>query len=204
MWISAVLIASAVALWVLSILLRIAAGGLRKTNRDADVAIILGAALTEAHEVTDVFRERLKHGIQMYHNKRVRTLIITGGVGDGKNVSEAMAGKQFAIRAGVPADKVLIEEHSKTTFQNLYYARELMIENSLKTALIISDPTHMARAMMMCAYIGINAHPSPRPVNATLSGDAVRGRSALRELVSYLGFVVGSVFFLPEENPGRF
>ena len=204
MWISAVLIASALALWILSVALRIAAGGIRKTNRDADAAIILGAAVDDKGMVSDVFRERLKHGIQMYHNKRVRMILITGGVGDGKDVSEAAVGRQFAIKAGVPPDKILTEDASRTTFQNLYFAREIMLQNSLKTALIVSDPTHMARAMMMCSYIGITAYPAPRPVNATLAGDAVRGRSVIREMVSYLGFVIGCLFFLPEENPNRF
>lgn len=56
--------------------------------------------------------------------------------------------KQYLLKEGIPENAVLLEEQSAITQENLEYSLKIMNENNLKTALIISDPYHMKRAML--------------------------------------------------------
>ena len=129
-------------------------------TQQADVAIVLGCAVEDG-EPSPVFRERILHGIQLYHNGYVKNLIFTGGVGQDDEISEAQAAKKLALEWGVPEECIFIEEKSRITEQNLEYAQEIMEENQLETALLVSDPLHMKRAMLMAKDYGVTAYSSP-------------------------------------------
>ncbi|MBE6813403.1 MAG: YdcF family protein [Ruminococcaceae bacterium] len=130
----------------------------------ADVAIVLGAGATD-DAVSPVFRERINHGIWLYENGFVDFLIFTGGVGEGNTKSDSLVAKEYALLQDVPADVILIEEKSTITEENLAYTKEIMDENSFKTAIIVSDPLHMKRAMLMAKDYGIDGYSSPTPTS---------------------------------------
>ena len=124
------------------------------------VAIVLGAA-TENGEVSPVYRERINHGIWLYNQGYVEYLILTGGTGAGNATSDAVAAKEYAIDMGIPEDSIFIEEHSTITEENLQNAKIIMDENAWSSAIIVSDPLHMKRAMLMAKDFGIEAYSSP-------------------------------------------
>lgn len=128
----------------------------------SEVAIVLGAA-TSNGKVSPVYQERINHGIWLYENGYVKYLIFTGGFGEGNAESDAFAAKQYAVSQGVPEEIIFIEEKSTITEENLEQSKLIMDENSFKTAIIVSDPLHMKRAMLMAKDYGITAYPSPTP-----------------------------------------
>ena len=127
---------------------------------NSDVAIVLGAG-TSNGEVSPVYRERINHGIWLYENDYVDYLILTGGIGEGNNASDAYIAKQYALSKSVPEQVIFIEEKSTITEENLENAKAIMDENSFDTAIIVSDPLHMKRAMLMADDYGIDACSSP-------------------------------------------
>lgn len=158
----------------------------------SDVAIVLGAG-TWKGEVSPVYRERINHGIWLYQNGYVEYLILTGGVGEGNTVSDAAAAKAYALSQGVPEDVILIEEKSTITEENLFYAKALMDELSLRSAIIVSDPLHMKRAMLMASDYGIDACSSPTPTTMYRSLKTQIPFLA-REEFFYLGYLVVRIF----------
>lgn len=161
-------------------------------TQKADAAIILGAAV-ENGTPTPVFRERINHGINLYQQGYVNYLIFTGGIGDGDSISEAQAGKDYAISMGIPANVILIEEESHITEENLENANALMEQNDLKTALIVSDPLHMKRAMLMAKDYGITAYASPTKTTMYQSAKTKLPFLA-REIVMYIGYGFVRIF----------
>lgn len=131
-------------------------------KKTADAAIILGAAAWYKRP-SPVFQERIRHGLWLYKNGYVRKLILTGGKSKNAPFSEAYVARRYAIKQNIPADDILIEEQSQTTRENLLNALAIMKKNGLKTALIVSDPMHMKRAMQIAADIGLTAWSSPTP-----------------------------------------
>ena len=131
-----------------------------------DAAIVLGAGTWDG-EVSAVYRERINHGIWLYENGYVDYLILTGGFGEGNQISDAQAAKGYAISQAVPEDAILIEEKSTITEENLAFSKEIMDAHDLHTAIIVSDPLHMKRAMVMAKDYGITAFSSPTPPPCT-------------------------------------
>ena len=171
-----------IALWLIAVGVGIVNYGKTDEKCSCEVAIVLGAA-TESGEVSPVYRERINHGIWLYQNQYVDHLIFTGGVGEGNTQSDAFAAKEYAVEKGIPAEAIFLEERSTITEENLKYAKEIMEENSWNTALIVSDPLHMKRAMLMAKDFGIESYSSPTPT------------SMYRSLKTKLPFLVREEFF---------
>jgi uncharacterized SAM-binding protein YcdF (DUF218 family) len=136
--------------------------GNSSNNIKADAAIVLGAAVW-GEEPSPVFRERINHAINLYKNGSVKTLIFTGGVGESHEPAEAIVGKNYALAQQVKAGDIFTETQSRTTHQNLKNALEVAKAHQLTKFLIVSDPLHMKRAVLMARGLRMDAHPSPTP-----------------------------------------
>jgi uncharacterized SAM-binding protein YcdF (DUF218 family) len=128
----------------------------------ADCAIVLGAAVYNSMP-SPVFKERIKHAIDLYQQGIVSKIIFTGGVGDKANFAESDVAANFSIRAGVLKQDILTESVSHTTQENLHQAKILMQKHVLNSAIIVSDPLHLKRASIMAEDLGISAHYSSTP-----------------------------------------
>ena len=148
----------------------------------SDCIIILGAAV-QGTTPSPVFEERIRHGIDLYGAGFAPKLLFTGGVGKGQKFSEGSVGRSIATQQSVPVVDILIEERSRTTQQNLSEARSVMQKHSLKSAIIVSDPLHMKRAMMMADGLDMDAVSSPTPT------------TRYRSLQAKLGFLVRELYF---------
>ena len=126
----------------------------------SDVAIVLGAA-TFNDQVSPVFRERINHALYLYNNGIVKKVIFTGGFGQGQSKSDSQRAREYAIAEGLPDSDILIEESSRYTIENLSESKSLMDALHFQTALIVSDPLHMKRAIALAEKMNINCKPSP-------------------------------------------
>lgn len=128
----------------------------------ADAAIVLGAAVW-GDEPSPVFAERINHGIWLYENGYVDKIIFTGGVGAAGGLSEAFVAQQYAIANMVAPEHIFIEELSTITQENFLYATAIVEAQKMSRVIIVSDPLHMRRAMLMAKDHGLNAYSSPTP-----------------------------------------
>ena len=157
-------------------------------NVHADAAIVLGAAMW-GEELSPVFRERINHALDLYRSGKVRKIIFTGGQGNNDEPTESSAARRYAVERGIPAEGILIEESSHTTYENLLYAKQVADAQHLKTVLIISDPLHMKRAVVMARDIGLEAYPSPTPTTRYQSVGSQLSLLA-HETYYYIGYLI--------------
>ncbi len=151
-------------------------------NESCDVAIVLGAA-TSGSEVSEVYKQRLNHAMELYQNDYVKYIIVTGGKGKGNHFSDAAIAREYLVSMGLP-DEVILEEGTSTiTQENLENAKIIMEENGYETAAIVSDPLHMKRAMLLAKDSGIVAISSPTK------------SSAYKTLKTKIPFVAREAFF---------
>jgi uncharacterized SAM-binding protein YcdF (DUF218 family) len=152
----------------------------------AEAAIVLGAEVW-GKEPSPVFRERINHAINLYRQGDTKKIIFTGGFGAGKELSEAEVGKIYAVNNGVAENSIFLEMQSKTTYQNLKNAKQvisLMFPTPQSSKfLIVSDPLHLRRAVMMAQDLGLDAYPSPTPT------------TRYRTIKSQLEFLVRETYF---------
>lgn len=170
-----------VLLWLLGVAAYIIWTGQRDDAQPADAIIVLGAAAYDA-KPSPVFEERIRHGIDLYNRGLAPRLIFTGGYGGaGARFSESQVARRYALRQGVPEDAILIESVSRNTHENLRQASALMQDHDLHSAIIVSDPLHMARALRLSRELGIQAAGSPTPTTRFRSF-ATRWRFLLAEI----------------------
>lgn len=133
-------------------------------SSSADVAIVLGAAVWQG-KPSPVFQERINHAITLYQTQQIQTLILTGGIGAGDRLAESEVARDYAVHQGVPITQIAIETRSRMTQENLREAQQIMQQQGWQTALIVSDPLHMKRAMTMATDLDLQAYPSPTPTS---------------------------------------
>ena len=155
----------------------------------ADAAVILGAAAWYKRP-SPVFEQRIKHGLWLYENGYVKKLIMTGGKSRNAPFSEAYVARRFALKKKIPAQDILIEEDSHNTYENLVNAKKLMAEHGLKSAIIVSDPYHMKRAMAIADDLDMTAYSSPTPTTR-YEGSNKSLRFLLQETGHMIGYLLG-------------
>ncbi|WP_341802341.1 YdcF family protein [Aquipseudomonas alcaligenes] len=177
--------------------LQIAAYAPAPSPAHVDAAIVLGAAVWQERP-SPVFAERLNHAIWLLQQQRVDYLILTGGRGEGDTQAEAEVARRYALQAGVPGERILTESVSTITAENLSEACGLMRRHGLQSALIVSDPLHMQRAMLLARDIGIRAHAAPTPTSRYRSWKS-KGPSLAYETFFYLSYLATrSLGFRPQ------
>lgn len=154
----------------------------------ADAALVLGAAAW-GHKPSPVYRGRINEAIALYKAGRVRFLVFTGGTPEPGYPAEGEVGRKFAIAHGVPSTAILFETASRTTWENLANARELLAPAGIHTVLLVSDPLHMRRAMAMASSLGLQATPAPTS-SSRFQSLASRGEFLWRETWLYIDYLL--------------
>lgn len=97
--------------------------------------------------------------------------IATGGAQPGLP-SEASVVHQVLCAAGIPPHRVLTEDISRNTFENLVFVQRLMRQNGLTAARmgIVSDRAHLPRVWVIARILGLQVrlHGAP-PADLTLA-----------------------------------
>ncbi len=137
-------------------------------KRKVDVGIVLGAA-TYNGEVSKVYAERLHHAVKLYNEHYIDKIIVTGGTQIPTDVSDARAAYNYLISIGIPKNDIIIEEKSTITEENLANSKMIIEKEGFKEAIIISDPLHMKRSMLLADNLGMTAYSSPTGTSRYIS-----------------------------------
>ena len=168
-------------------------GNINELTRAED-AIVLGAGI-EGSKPSPVFEERIKHGIWLYKNKYVDKLIFTGGKSDNSEYSDSSVARNYAIENSVPDEDIFIEDNSKITQENIFYAAQIAYDKNVTTVIIVSDPLHMKRAMLMAKDNNLIAYSSPTPTTKYMS-QKTKLPFLAREVFFYIGYKLYRIFLV--------
>lgn len=185
---SAALLLALAGLWIFWCAYAITSFESRKLPDRSDCAIVLGAA-AYGSKPSPVFKERIRHAINLYRRGLVRKIIFTGGAGSEGQHAESTVASWYAAQAGVPLSDIHAETQSHTTQQNLSEALSIMRQSGLQSAIIVSDPLHLRRAKTMADDLGIQAVMSATPTTRYRSFSS-RAAFLLRELYFYQHYLV--------------
>lgn len=136
-----------------------------KPKLDKDYLIILGAGLLDGERVTPLLAGRIDAGIAFYRKQLLKTgkhaiLIMSGGQGGDEKIPEAVAMRHYALSKGVPNADILIEDQSKTTFENLKFSKKILDDRSNGASYqsaFVSNDYHIFRAGVFARLVGLNS-----------------------------------------------
>jgi uncharacterized SAM-binding protein YcdF (DUF218 family) len=147
---------------------------------EADAIVVLGAAQYDGRP-SPVLRARLDHAIDLYHRGVAPVIITTGGVGARDTVSEAVVGRRYAIRHGIPPEAILTERTGLRTISSMEAVAQLMRGRGMRSAVLVSDPFHSLRLRLLATRVGIRARTSPTRSSPISEDPAVEWRHIIRE-----------------------
>ncbi|WP_220748596.1 YdcF family protein [Jannaschia pagri] len=120
------------------------------------VAIVLGAAVRPDGEASPTLRLRVEHAVALYHRGAVAAVCVTGGVGR-HGPAEAEVAARLAMSLGVPERDVILEDRSRTTVENIAFARPLI---GVHQVVLVSNRWHLPRAWVVARILGVRASVS--------------------------------------------
>ncbi|GAB2573885.1 YdcF family protein [Kribbella endophytica] len=128
--------------------------------RRPDFIVVLGSGL-RGRRVPPLLASRLDKAQSVWQRERDKgrtpLLITSGGQGPGEEVAESVAMADYLIDHGVPADAVLREDQSTTTFENLTFSAKIMTElNPKYRCLIVTNNFHALRAAFTARKAKVN------------------------------------------------
>jgi uncharacterized SAM-binding protein YcdF (DUF218 family) len=167
-------------------------------HEPADAAIVLGAAVWNG-QPSPVFEERIRHAIELYQNRQVGFLIFTGGVGENDQIAESLVAARYAIENGVAVQDTYCETTSRITLENLQGAQEILDQQGMRRVLIVSDPLHMRRSVVMARDLDMDAYPSPTPTTR-YTGFRTQAGFLVREIYFYSAYLIERPFNPRLEN----
>lgn len=130
--------------------------GISAKPKKSDSIIILGCQV-KGTTLSTFLKERLDRGIELYKEGFAEYIIVAGGQGPGEDITEAEAMKRYLVTKGIEESKIIMEDKSSNTMENLRYAKEIMKEKNLDTAIIVSNKYHLKRASIMAKKVGLKA-----------------------------------------------
>ncbi len=124
-----------------------------KKRRRADYIIVLGAGLI-GERVTPLLAARIDKGIELLVRNPKAMLIMSGGQGPGEDLAEGRAMADYAVQKGVDADRIMVEDKSGSTEENLLFSRELM-SGERPRVILVTTAYHVFRALLLARQQGM-------------------------------------------------
>jgi uncharacterized SAM-binding protein YcdF (DUF218 family) len=129
----------------------------------------------------------MRHAISLYDAGLANQLILSGGMGR-YPPEEAEVMRSVAAGAGVPEESLLLDSESRSTIESIRRAHSVMRDNGWTTAIVVSDPFHIFRALLMARDEGLTAFGSPAENSPTHTIPRQRHFYTLREIVAVLWY----------------
>ncbi|MGH3268607.1 MAG: YdcF family protein, partial [Trebonia sp.] len=135
--------------------------------RRADYVVVLGAGLLDGGQVPRLLASRLERGRAVYKKLASRgadpLLIVSGGKGSDEQVSEAAAMARYLTARGFPPGRLILEDRSASTEENLLFSKAIMDQrrpptpgNAGARCVIVTSGFHAFRAAIIARRLGIN------------------------------------------------
>ena len=116
-----------------------------KPKAGADYMIVLGCQV-RGSSVSRALQYRLIEAEQYLKDNPDCVAILSGGQGSGEDISEAEAMYRWLTKAGIDGERLIKEEQSTSTVENIRYSKEFIDQTDAKTV-VVSNGFHICRAL---------------------------------------------------------
>ncbi len=103
-------------------------------DHDRDYMIVLGCGLRKDGTPTPLLKGRIDRAVEFDRKQqeltgKKLTYVTSGGRGEDEVISEGAAMKRYLLEQGIPEERIISEENSKNTFENMKFSKEKILEN---------------------------------------------------------------------------
>lgn len=142
----------------------------KMTDKSGGRVILIAGLCLQNNQVTGEFQNRLDRAITLEHEQSEEDsnndrIIILGGLTADNQISEARAGADYLLRQGVAEKKIMLEDQSRHTLENMQHARTLlrtMLASGKKLPqdwVIVSSRYHLYRILTLAKGLKMTLQP---------------------------------------------
>lgn len=166
-----------------SICTQVIKGMYAKGSEKLDYVIVLGAQV-KGSRPSRALKKRLDKALSYGEKNKNTILILSGGKGQGEDITEAECMKNYLTDHEIPESRLILEEKSTTTKENLVFSDQLTDCGKKRTG-ILSNNFHVYRACKLAEKQGYRY---------------AEGVAAPSDPVMQVHYVVREVFALVKEK----
>lgn len=155
---------------------------------DADAVLVLGARVYENGTPSATLTERMRVAVNFLNAHPAAIAVLCGGQGDNEPFAEAEAMRRYMTGHGIPEARLILEDTSTNTIQNIANAKTLLDQHfggKYRTAVISSD-FHLARGRRLLRHAGLDSYAIPAETPYFFQRVALH----LREYGSIMGLIL--------------
>ena len=148
----------------------IIAHGKKVSTEKVDYVIVLGARLY-GEVPSPALLERLKVAKEYLLDNEDVKVVVSGGQGANEDVSEAFAMEKYLIDNGIEKSRIIMEDRSTNTFENLKLSLDeirKVDEREDLTVLIATNKYHIFRSKLLAKRFGLKAYGLPAKIPPTI------------------------------------
>lgn len=118
---------------------------------NADCALVLGCGIKDNETPSDMLKDRLDVGIELYKAGIVPKILLSGDNGQ-ENYNEIHVMHKYTRDAGVPEEDIFCDHAGFSTYDSLYRAGSVF---KVKRALVVTQEYHEYRALYIGKKLGL-------------------------------------------------
>jgi uncharacterized SAM-binding protein YcdF (DUF218 family) len=135
---------------------------IRAANNSPDgqptTLVVLGCQVRDGRPSL-MLRRRLDTAYDYLSEYEDVKVIVSGGKGDDEAISEAQCMKDYLVSCGITEDRIIMEDCSSSTRENLAFSKKIIENNGLEEKItIVTDGYHQLRATMIAENLGIEPY----------------------------------------------
>ncbi|MCR6487443.1 YdcF family protein [Amycolatopsis sp. OK19-0408] len=132
-----------------------------RSRRPLDFVVVLGSGLLGGKNVPPLLASRLDRGRRVLDAEdrkgRSPLLVTSGGQGPGEDVPESHAMADYLVDRGVPRERIVLEDRSRTTRENLAFSAGLMCSRKPGyRCVVVTNNFHVLRAALTARKVKVN------------------------------------------------
>ena len=151
-WLKMIFVLALVGILGFSALLgAVLSGAYDQIDGEPQVMVILGCQV-KPWGPSILLQDRLDKALDYLENEPDMTVVVSGGQGPDEHISEARVMADYLIEQGIGQERILLEDQSHNTVQNLTLTRQLLDELGYdleQDIVVVSNGFHLTRVRML-------------------------------------------------------
>ena len=124
-------------------------------------AVVLGCSV-KGERPSRILEERLEAAYDYLEQNPEAFCVLSGGQGPGEDISEAECMYRYLTERGIAPERLILEDASTTTEENLKYSAALLEERGIGGDItIVTSEFHEYRANQVAERLGITSYSTP-------------------------------------------
>jgi len=121
---------------------------------ESDAIIVLGAYVYPNGRLSDMLKDRVDTGLELYNNGKGKKLLLSGDHGQ-TTYDEVNGMKNYVKAKGVKAEDIFMDHAGFSTYETMYRARDVF---KVKKVIIVTQEYHLKRAVYIARSLGMDAY----------------------------------------------